>query len=222
MRYAAVSTTTDLPINLSSTKFAPLDTKFMYNPYIKCLDCPGKLYMSRPDLGVTDFEVHAKNRLHREKVERRKRSEVYTRNKAHSEKVEKKLGNTVQRPSSAKPESGEPGTVRLNGEPISINALPAISRDYEDSGEQKVSPLREPSGGRELKRYSRSVTGAENLEVSVNDVEKLAEKSGRHMRLQSARGPGFDEPGTKPQVSSYWSAPEQIDFFNLARYFGTN
>lgn len=68
--------------------------------------------------------------------------------------------------------------MRLNGEPISINALPAVSRDYEDSGEQKVSPLREPSGGRELKRYSRSVTGAENLEVPVNDVEKLAENQG--------------------------------------------
>lgn len=222
MRYKAVSTTTDLPIALSSTELAPPDTKFMYYPRIKCLDCPGKLYTPGPDLGLADFEVHTKNRLHREKVERRKSVEVYMKNKVHREKIEEKPGKTVQLPSSPKPEPDEPGAVRLNGKPTSINALPAISRDYEDSGEQKVSPLREPSGGRELKRYSRSVTGAEKLEVPVNDVEKLDEKLGKPVRLSSARERGLDEPGTMPTTSSYWSVPEQTDFHNLVRYFGTN
>ena len=193
MRYKAVSTTTDLPIALSSTELAPPGTKFMYYPRIKCLDCPGKLYTPGPDLGLANFEVHTKNRLHREKVERRKSFEVYTKNQVHREKL----------PSSPKPEPDEPGIVRLNGKPTSINALPAISRDYEDSGEQKVSPLREPSGGRELKRYSRSVTGAEKLEVPVNDVEKLDEKLGKPVRLSSARERGLDEPGTMPTMSSY-------------------
>lgn len=136
MRYTAVSTTTDLPIALSSTGLEPPDTKFMYYPRIKCLDCPGKLYTPGPGLGVTNFEVHAKNRLHRQKVEMRKNLEVQTKNKVHREKVEKKPGETVQLPSSPKPEP--------------------------------------------------------------------------------------DEPGTKPQVSSYWSVPEQIEFYDLVRYFGTN
>ena len=35
------------------------------------MDCPGKLYTPGPETGVNNFEVHLKNRIHREKVERR-------------------------------------------------------------------------------------------------------------------------------------------------------
>ncbi len=73
MRYTAVSTVTDMPISLRPNEPSPPDTKFMYYPRIKCLDCPGKLYTPGPETGVTNFEVHLKNRLHREKVERRVR-----------------------------------------------------------------------------------------------------------------------------------------------------
>lgn len=76
MRYTAVSTVTDMPISLrpnGPNEPSPPDTKFMYYPRIKCLDCPGKLYTPGPETGVNNFEVHLKNRLHREKVERRVR-----------------------------------------------------------------------------------------------------------------------------------------------------
>ena len=78
MRYTAVSTITDMPISLRPNELrpnepSPPDTKFMYYPRIKCLDCPGKLYTPGPETGVNNFEVHLKNRLHREKVERRVR-----------------------------------------------------------------------------------------------------------------------------------------------------
>ena len=73
MRYTAVSTVTDMPISLRPNEPSPPDTKFMYYPRIKCLDCPGKLYTPGPETGVNNFEVHLKNRLHREKVERRVR-----------------------------------------------------------------------------------------------------------------------------------------------------
>ena len=128
----------------------------------------------------------------------------------------------MQLSSSPKPEPNEPGTVRLSSKTMPIKALPATSRDYDDPGEQKVSPSRDPLGGREFRRCSRSVTGAENLEVPVNDVEKLDEKLGKPARLSSAREPAFEEPDTKPQVSSYWSVPDQTDFYNFVRYFGTN
>ena len=203
MRYTPVSTTTDFPISLRPTEPAPPDTKYVYYPRIKCLECPGKLYSPGPDLGARYFEMHLKHKVHREKVD-------------------KKLGKTVQLSSSPKPEPNEPGTVRLSGKTMPIKALPATSRDYDDSGEQKVSPSRDPLGGREFRKCSHSVTEAENLEVPVNNVEKLDEKLGKPARLSSAREPAFDEPDTKPQVSSYWSVPDQRDIYNLVRYFGTN
>ncbi|KAL8914507.1 MAG: hypothetical protein Q9171_000860 [Xanthocarpia ochracea] len=70
MRYTAVSLITDQPISL--TKDQPQeDVKYMFYPRIKCKDCPGKLYTPGPEMGVNNFEVHLKNRLHREKVELR-------------------------------------------------------------------------------------------------------------------------------------------------------
>jgi len=71
MRYTAVSIETDMPISLKINEPAPPNTKYMYYPRIKCLDCPGKLYTPGPETGVNNFEVHLKNRLHREKVETR-------------------------------------------------------------------------------------------------------------------------------------------------------
>ena len=71
MRYTAVSLETDLPVGVKTNMEGktPNDVKFMYYPRIKCLDCPGKLYTPGPETGVTNFEVHLKNRVHREKVD---------------------------------------------------------------------------------------------------------------------------------------------------------
>ncbi|KAL8707541.1 MAG: hypothetical protein Q9220_007433 [cf. Caloplaca sp. 1 TL-2023] len=70
MRYTAVSTTTDQPVALNKDQ-PQEDVKYMYYPRIKCKDCPGKLYTPGPEMGVNNFEVHLRNRLHREKVEKR-------------------------------------------------------------------------------------------------------------------------------------------------------
>ncbi|KAL8665009.1 MAG: hypothetical protein Q9202_002565 [Teloschistes flavicans] len=70
MRYTAVSLTTDQPVVLSKEQ-AQDDVKYMYYPRIRCNDCPGKLYTPGPELGVNNFEVHLKNKIHREKVEAR-------------------------------------------------------------------------------------------------------------------------------------------------------
>ncbi|MCJ1478132.1 SWI/SNF chromatin-remodeling complex subunit [Lambiella insularis] len=71
MRYTAVSTITDLPISLRPDGPPPPDTKFYYYPRIRCRDCPGKLYTPGPQLTVENFEVHLKNRHHRDRVTRR-------------------------------------------------------------------------------------------------------------------------------------------------------
>ena len=68
MRYTPVSLETDLPVS----RDAPPDTvKYMFYPRIKCIDCPNKNYTPGPETGVTNFEVHLRNRVHRDKVEAR-------------------------------------------------------------------------------------------------------------------------------------------------------
>jgi SWI/SNF-related matrix-associated actin-dependent regulator of chromatin subfamily B protein 1 len=72
MRYSAIDTGTDLPTAMPAPGAAiPSNVKFMYLPRIRCHDCPGKLYTPGPEMTVENFEVHLKNRLHREKVDAR-------------------------------------------------------------------------------------------------------------------------------------------------------
>lgn len=72
MRYSAIDTRTDLPTSMPAPGAPiPSTVKFMYLPRIRCHDCPGKLYTPGPGMTVENFEVHLKNRLHREKVDAR-------------------------------------------------------------------------------------------------------------------------------------------------------
>jgi SWI/SNF-related matrix-associated actin-dependent regulator of chromatin subfamily B member 1 len=68
MRYTAVNTITDEAMTLKAGAPVPEHTKYCYYPRIKCKDCPGKLYNPDQDLGVKNFEVHLKNKQHRERV----------------------------------------------------------------------------------------------------------------------------------------------------------
>lgn len=70
MRYTPVSLETDLPTS-REREADPDSIKYMYYPRIKCLDCPGKNYTPGPETGVSNFEVHLRNKQHREKVEAR-------------------------------------------------------------------------------------------------------------------------------------------------------
>ena len=58
---------------------APEGSKVMYLPRIRCNDCPGKVYTTLPLSMVEDFEKHLKNRLHRERVQERKRTGASSR-----------------------------------------------------------------------------------------------------------------------------------------------
>ncbi|KAL1871872.1 hypothetical protein VTK73DRAFT_1840 [Phialemonium thermophilum] len=72
MRHCAVNVETELPVPPPPPgQPLPPDVKYMYLPRIRCHDCPGKLYTPGPEMTVSNFEVHLKNRLHREKVDRR-------------------------------------------------------------------------------------------------------------------------------------------------------
>ncbi|KAL9106227.1 MAG: hypothetical protein Q9227_008695 [Pyrenula ochraceoflavens] len=76
MRYTAVDASVNPPVPLQagseeSVRAAGKEVKYQYHPRIRCSDCPGKLYTPGPGTTVENFEVHLKNRNHREKVERR-------------------------------------------------------------------------------------------------------------------------------------------------------
>lgn len=42
--------------------------KWQFLPRIKCNDCPGKLYTVGQGMGVENFEIHLKNRHHKDRV----------------------------------------------------------------------------------------------------------------------------------------------------------
>ncbi|KAG4414195.1 hypothetical protein IFR04_012682 [Cadophora malorum] len=71
MRYTAVNTATEMPCPAPAPGTSPDDVKWMYLPRIRCHDCPGKLYTPGPETTVGNFEVHLKNRQHRERVDAR-------------------------------------------------------------------------------------------------------------------------------------------------------
>lgn len=50
---------------------AESEIKYQWLPRIKCQDCAGKVYTAGPDNAIENFEVHLKNRGHKDKVEAR-------------------------------------------------------------------------------------------------------------------------------------------------------
>ncbi len=80
MRYSAVDPVTETPcpapppgaeVNAEGKR-----VKYMWLPRIRCQDCPGKLYTPGPEMTCENFEVHLKNRNHREKVDGRLKKET--------------------------------------------------------------------------------------------------------------------------------------------------
>lgn len=72
MRYSPVDKITETPVPAPPAGAqTPDNIKYMWLPRIRCNDCPGKLYTPGPDTTVENFEVHLKNRVHRERVDAR-------------------------------------------------------------------------------------------------------------------------------------------------------
>jgi SWI/SNF-related matrix-associated actin-dependent regulator of chromatin subfamily B protein 1 len=71
MRYSAVDTDTLAPVANPNNLQDGQKIKYQYLPRIRCHDCPGKLYTPGPGMTVDNFEVHLRNRQHKERVEER-------------------------------------------------------------------------------------------------------------------------------------------------------
>jgi SWI/SNF-related matrix-associated actin-dependent regulator of chromatin subfamily B protein 1 len=70
MRYCAINPDTNafVSLPLPPGEPAPPNIQFAWLPRIRCRDCPGKSYTAGPETTVQNFEVHLKNRAHRERV----------------------------------------------------------------------------------------------------------------------------------------------------------
>ncbi|KAJ5648099.1 hypothetical protein N7490_004471 [Penicillium lividum] len=71
MRYSAVDMETLAPVPNTNQLQPGQKIKYQYLPRIRCHDCPGKLYTPGPGMTVDNFEVHLRNRQHKERVEER-------------------------------------------------------------------------------------------------------------------------------------------------------
>lgn len=87
MRFSPVDAATGKPVRIDCTSLppgsAPPDpitnpetgekqvVKWMWQPRIRCDDCPGKLYTAMPEQTIEKFEVHLKNKKHKAMVEER-------------------------------------------------------------------------------------------------------------------------------------------------------
>ncbi|KAJ5256988.1 hypothetical protein N7478_013092 [Penicillium angulare] len=71
MRYSAVDMETLVPVTNTNNLQPGQKIKYQYLPRIRCHDCPGKLYTPGPGMTVDNFEVHLRNRQHKERVEER-------------------------------------------------------------------------------------------------------------------------------------------------------
>lgn len=76
MRQVLVDTLSGNPVP-HNTPMVPGRHIYDYMPRIRCVDCPGKLYTPGPGETVDNFEIHLRNRLHRERVDARIRGLPY-------------------------------------------------------------------------------------------------------------------------------------------------
>ncbi|KAJ5811497.1 hypothetical protein N7474_007798 [Penicillium riverlandense] len=126
MRYSAVDTDTLAPVPNPNHLQSGQNIKYQYLPRIRCHDCPGKLYTPGPGMTVDNFEVHLRNRQHKERVD---------------ERIAKTGGTPVPRPdvssASASPAPGAIGTPVAGASPaLGAGLLPSASA----SGNASPSP----------------------------------------------------------------------------------
>ncbi|KAI9678922.1 MAG: SWI/SNF chromatin-remodeling complex subunit [Trizodia sp. TS-e1964] len=91
MRQTVVDAATEQPVptaGLPSGGPLPPHLKIMFCARIRCHDCPGKLYTPGPGKTLDNFEVHLKNRVHRERVEVRRKAEKGERERERGRELE--------------------------------------------------------------------------------------------------------------------------------------
>ncbi|CAG8627522.1 803_t:CDS:10, partial [Ambispora gerdemannii] len=84
---------------------------------IRCSDCPGRLYQPGPDLTLNNFEIHLKNRIHRENVEKRinqNNHEGETHNNTSEGNASTSSKSRTSKPRVARPDSPNEQTSSVN------------------------------------------------------------------------------------------------------------
>ncbi|CAG8454110.1 14633_t:CDS:10 [Ambispora leptoticha] len=101
---------------------------------IRCSDCPGRLYQPGPDLTLNNFEIHLKNRIHRENVEKRinpNHHESETNNSTSEGNASASSKSRISKPRAARPESPNEQASRVTIESSTdTNNIIIIDRDH--------------------------------------------------------------------------------------------
>ena len=71
MKYAPIDRHTNEMLRAEHGGDLSANVKYQWLPRIKCNDCPGKLYQAGPGTTVENFEIHLRNRQHKERREGR-------------------------------------------------------------------------------------------------------------------------------------------------------
>ncbi|CAK7227986.1 SWI/SNF chromatin-remodeling complex subunit [Sporothrix bragantina] len=108
--------------------------RFWYLPRIRCHDCPGKLYTPGPETTVGNFEVHLKNRFHREKVDQRLAREA----------AKAAAAGPSGSSSSAQPAPGSTAA-SASGTPTPAPAPPAPSAGFSSFNASEAAPRKSGS-----------------------------------------------------------------------------
>lgn len=74
MRYAAINTETDDAVFPPPGTNLPANIQYMHVARLRCLDCPGKLYLPGPGMTIDNFRVHLCNAQHLGRVAQRRGS----------------------------------------------------------------------------------------------------------------------------------------------------
>ena len=144
MRYTAVSREIGEETQARWNVTTSAQIKYYWCPRIKCLDCPREIYTVDPDLGVKNFEVHLKNRHHRDRVNKRIKkswpSELMgqsSTNESHAAPLESPCGE-IGRPMTPGAIAGS-GNEEESTDESSIENGPDVSASlYQDSTSLKA------------------------------------------------------------------------------------
>ncbi|EFP74416.2 uncharacterized protein PGTG_00372 [Puccinia graminis f. sp. tritici CRL 75-36-700-3] len=162
---------------------------------LKCTDCPGKLYTVGPGESFTNFDVHLKNRQHRQKVEQRvadatkkAQQQISPTGSSHSQPEISPTGTTNQQPSQSSSST-------------TFNAHQPQVSPTDGSQQLQISPS---DGSQQLHSHAGSqISPVENTHAGshISPVENNSQLNGHNSRGPSEASPIVFDSQYQPMVS---------------------
>ena len=172
----------------------------MYYPRIKCKDCPGKLYTPGPEMGVNNFEVHLRNKLHREKVDERV-------HRLGMERQEQQHLQQMEQEEEQQMEQAEEQQIyqRYQLEQQADDHLLQQLELQEQQGQQNLQQAPQPQEKQEKERQQREEQ--QNLQQQLQQMEQESEQQlqqdiQQYQQLEQTKQPLQQQTQQQPSSSS--------------------